>query len=269
METVDHYKVLNVSPTATEQEIKHAYRSLVRRYHPDHHKNDSVASQKMSQLNVARDVLLNPISRRNFDQKREESFEARQTPKDAQARGNVDPMSRSADGSRGSSRATASPPPAPDWSGQQASSSASNTAGSASATPPPTVTHLVRTVWEGTVSFFYFFAAALLPVVGGLIGCIVGFVTGILLMFAGFFISIPTILAVEIVGKSPDPVLLAWALLVAFIGNVRGACFGVYLARAITPARSVAQFAWCFAAGIIFLGMMYCFNEAQEAFAQW
>ena len=57
----DPYSVLGVSPTATDEEIKAAYRSLARRYHPDNYANDEEgaqsASEKMKEINAAYDEI--------------------------------------------------------------------------------------------------------------------------------------------------------------------------------------------------------------------
>lgn len=49
----DPYKVLGVSKDSSEDEIKKAYRTLVKKYHPDLHPNDSEAAAKMSEVNAA------------------------------------------------------------------------------------------------------------------------------------------------------------------------------------------------------------------------
>ncbi|MBR5515638.1 MAG: DnaJ domain-containing protein [Clostridia bacterium] len=59
----DPYKVLGVSPSATEDEIKKAYRSLARKYHPDNFANDDIkrkeAEEKMKEINEAYDIIQN------------------------------------------------------------------------------------------------------------------------------------------------------------------------------------------------------------------
>lgn len=56
----DPYKVLGVSPGASEDEIRKAYRKKAKEYHPDLHPNDPVAAQKMTEINEAFDMLQNP-----------------------------------------------------------------------------------------------------------------------------------------------------------------------------------------------------------------
>ena len=56
----DPYKVLGVSPNATDDEIKRAYRQLAKQYHPDKNPGDPVAAKKMQQINAAYEQIKNP-----------------------------------------------------------------------------------------------------------------------------------------------------------------------------------------------------------------
>jgi molecular chaperone DnaJ len=56
----DPYKVLGLSPGASQEEIKKAYRQMAKKYHPDLHPNDPKATEKMNEINEAYDMLMNP-----------------------------------------------------------------------------------------------------------------------------------------------------------------------------------------------------------------
>ncbi len=63
----DYYEVLSVSRTATEQEIKSAYRRLAVMYHPDKNPNDATAEEKFKEAAEAYSVLSDAEQRRRYD----------------------------------------------------------------------------------------------------------------------------------------------------------------------------------------------------------
>jgi len=67
MAFIDYYQVLGVPKTATEKEIKDAYRKLARKHHPDLNPNDAEANKKFQQLNEANEVLSDSEKRKKYD----------------------------------------------------------------------------------------------------------------------------------------------------------------------------------------------------------
>jgi molecular chaperone DnaJ len=63
----DYYEVLGVSKTASEQEIKSAYRRLAVKYHPDKNPNDAAAEEKFKEAAEAYSVLQDSEQRRRYD----------------------------------------------------------------------------------------------------------------------------------------------------------------------------------------------------------
>lgn len=68
MAYIDYYKILGISKTATEADIKKAYRKLARKYHPDLNPNDKVSEKKFKEINEANEVLSNKENRKKYDQ---------------------------------------------------------------------------------------------------------------------------------------------------------------------------------------------------------
>ena len=70
VEFKDYYAALGVARTATETEIKQAFRKLARKYHPDvaKGKDKAAADDKFKEINEANEVLSDPDKRRKYDE---------------------------------------------------------------------------------------------------------------------------------------------------------------------------------------------------------
>jgi curved DNA-binding protein len=68
MDFKDYYSVLGVAKTATEKEIKQAFRKLARKFHPDVNPGDTAAEARFKEINEANEVLSDPDKRRKYDE---------------------------------------------------------------------------------------------------------------------------------------------------------------------------------------------------------
>src|SRR5438552_14217423 len=64
----DYYETLGVPKTATEDEIRSAFRKLARKHHPDVAKDKKVAEEKFKEINEAYEVLGDPEKRKKYDE---------------------------------------------------------------------------------------------------------------------------------------------------------------------------------------------------------
>ena len=64
MPYIDYYKILGIDKSASEKDVKNAYRKLARKYHPDLNPNDVGAKKKFQEINEANEVLGDPEKRK-------------------------------------------------------------------------------------------------------------------------------------------------------------------------------------------------------------
>src|ERR1700740_3682657 len=67
MAFIDYYQTLGLTKSASDKDIKNAYRKLARKHHPDLNPNDAEANKKFQQLNEANEVLSDPEKRKKYD----------------------------------------------------------------------------------------------------------------------------------------------------------------------------------------------------------
>jgi len=68
MAFIDYYKILGIEKSASQTEVKNAYRKQARKYHPDLNPNNQDAKANFQQINEANEVLSDPVKRKKYDQ---------------------------------------------------------------------------------------------------------------------------------------------------------------------------------------------------------
>src|SRR5215217_8517557 len=68
MDFKDSYSSLGVAKTASQKEIKAAYRKLARKHHPDVNQGDKSAESRFKEINEAYEVLGDPDKRKKYDE---------------------------------------------------------------------------------------------------------------------------------------------------------------------------------------------------------
>ncbi len=81
----DLYAILGVAKTASQEDIKKAYRRLARKYHPDINPGDTRAEQRFKEISAAHDVLSDPEQRKLYDEFGEDALRQGFDPEQARA----------------------------------------------------------------------------------------------------------------------------------------------------------------------------------------
>src|SRR5262252_11060646 len=68
MDFKDYYSILGVSKTASDKDLKQAFRKLARKFHPDVNPGDKAAEAKFKDINEAYEVLGDPQKRKKYDE---------------------------------------------------------------------------------------------------------------------------------------------------------------------------------------------------------
>lgn len=90
--TEDYYVLLGLSRSATDREIKRAYRTLSKKYHPDKNPNNSSAHAKFVEVAEAYEALSDSTSRKIYDQYGPEGLKQHQQGRDAGGQQHNDPF---------------------------------------------------------------------------------------------------------------------------------------------------------------------------------
>ena len=81
----DYYEILGVTPKASPDEIREAYKKLAKAFHPDKHQGDAFFSEKFKSLQEAYNVLSDADKRKEYDTQFAEQLNAQANPTKKQA----------------------------------------------------------------------------------------------------------------------------------------------------------------------------------------
>lgn len=106
MAYIDYYKILGVDKSASQNDIKKAYRKLARKYHPDLNPDDPSAKEKFQEINEANEVLSDPEKRKKYDEygehwKHADEFEAQKRAREQAGAGGFGGFGGAGDGGGG------------------------------------------------------------------------------------------------------------------------------------------------------------------------
>ncbi len=87
MDFIDYYNVLGIDKSASQDDVKKAYRKLARKHHPDINPNNNEAQKKFQQINEANQVLSDAEKRKKYDEHGKDWKHAAEFEKASQARG--------------------------------------------------------------------------------------------------------------------------------------------------------------------------------------
>ena len=91
MPRLDYYAILEISPQASDEEIKKVYRQLALKYHPDRNQGNPEAEIKIRQINAAYEILGNPETRRSYERLRFGGYKPGTEPSGPEAEDTIDP----------------------------------------------------------------------------------------------------------------------------------------------------------------------------------